>query len=126
MAKIIVFFIVLFLCIPTAILAQGIGVPIGPPPIGTPLPIAPRDYAPVWSAPWPPTAVPPAPTPLPTSEYTITVQVNVTVYTCPSLKCYNIGRLLPGTTVLVRPAGPGWVQIQSGYLTGEYVRLADL
>lgn len=107
--------------------AQGIGVPIGPPPIGTPLPLAPRDYQPTWSAPWPDN--PPAPTFAPPTLapdwnwYRAWLVSDTYVYSCPHTACaFHPFRLLHGEQYLtVRPASVGWVQLESGAFIGNYI-----
>ncbi len=135
MKQLLIIFILFIVAFPaSAVQAQGpIGTPLAPAPgsggqgqplppmplpIGQPLPDAPEQYAPTWSAPLP-TPIPP--TPVNFDWYDVVALQIVSVRTCPALTCYVITRLLPGDVVTVRWAGPGWLQLESGYAAGSYI-----
>ncbi len=92
-------------------------VPIGPPPgIGEPIPKAPEQYLPTWQAPPP---IPP--TPVNFDWYDVRAEQPVPVYWLPSLTSFAYTTLPTGTVVTVRWAGPGWLQLESGYAAGSYI-----
>ena len=98
----------------------GQPLPPMPLPIGQPLPKAPEAYIPTWIAPWPPT-----PWPMPTatpSIWNVLALAPVPVYMAPALNSYVLTTLPTGTIVAVRWAGPGWLQLQSGYAAGSYIK----
>lgn len=77
-----------------------------------------------------PTAYPtPMPPPIPTigpmstpwGFFTVTCLDPTPVYMCPSQGCYVYTTLPRDTVITVRWAGPGWLQIESGWATGSYI-----
>ena len=105
--------------------SEGPGQPLPPMPlpIGTLLPKAPEQYAPTWSAPLP---SPIPPTPVNFDWYDVITLQSVPVYMAPNLTSYVITRLPADTIVTVRWAGPGWLQLESGFAAGSYIQDNDL
>ncbi len=119
-------FVFFFIGITLSVTAQVIGVPLGPLPQGTALPLAPDAYAPIWTAPWPPLPeLPtPGPTPVPLGFYTIEVYWQTMLYTCPDYACYWFGHSIKvGAVINVQSIGglPGWLWIKSGEFTGQFI-----
>lgn len=135
MKQLIALLIVLFFLMGTAPAAAQGGTPLAPPPgssgpseplpplpvpIGQPIPKAPEQYLPTWIAP-PPAPPAPAPTIVP-SVWNVLALAPVPVYMAPALNSYVLTTLPSGTIVAVRWAGPGWLQLQSGYAMGSYIK----
>jgi len=98
---------------------QGQPLPPLPVPVGQPLPKAPVQYIPTWIAPLPPPL--PSPTPVNFDWYDVQAMQPVPVYWLPSLTSFVYTTLQTGTVVTVRWAGPGWLQLESGYAAGSYI-----
>jgi hypothetical protein len=75
-----------------------------------------------------PPFIPPTlgPTATPQGFYTVTALTSIPVFMCPSRACYILTTLPTGTVVTVRWAGPGWVQLESGYASGSYAENINL
>ena len=106
--------------------SSGPGQPLSPMPVpfGQPLPKAPEQYLPTWQAPLPPP--PPQPTLVSFDWYDVITLQSVPVYMAPNLTSYVITRLPSDYVVTVRWAGPGWLQLESGFAAGSYIQDNDL
>lgn len=107
-----------------AVSAQGIGQPLGPQPIGTPIPLE-SQKLPVWQAPWPPAQ----PTFVPTQDPSIR---RAYVQSLSLLYEYNkytglFGLFVPAThtnlgeTITVRLVDQYWAVALDGWYATKYV-----
>lgn len=125
----IIFFLIILLAVGFTAHAQ-VPIPMGtpwyapgmvlpqPPNVGPYLiPVQSPQPPPTW------TPVPPiGPTSTPFGYFSVYLTAPAPVYTCPSTACPLITTLRAGTRITVRWAGPGWLQIESGYAAGSYIR----